>query len=44
MYGIETHEEKDPEIKDLCLIQPDKRMVRAMSDVNRSMRIRKQHG
>ena len=44
MYGIETHEEKDPEIKDLCLIQPDKRMVRAMSDVNRSMRIRTQHG
>ncbi|MBO4769309.1 MAG: hypothetical protein J5563_00805 [Clostridia bacterium] len=41
MYGIETHEEKDAEIKDLCLIQPDKRMLKAMSDINRSMRIRK---
>ena len=41
MYGIETCEEDDRTVKDLCLVCPDKRMVRAMSEINRSMKIRR---
>lgn len=40
-YAVEVCDEDDSSIKDLFIIAPDKKMLKAMNDVNRSMRIRR---